>query len=115
MESVKVTVIGTGGESEGLVGGTTARTPTLQPNIYVNVISPFVAIVVRFLNVYVGMVVGLLGTAMTSQAITAPDFGSLLIKCMGLAVGGAVVLSLKDIVTIFARLENKFPLSTGQV
>lgn len=109
---VSVTVIGTG---DGLVKGAKAVTPPDQPNIIVNVVQPFVALAVRFAHTYVGMVVGLLGVSMTSDVIPAADFLSLLGKCAGLAVGGAVVLSLKDIVTIFGRLEDKYPLMTGGV
>lgn len=110
---VPITVIGT---SDGLVQGTTAKTPPDQPNLIISVVSPLMAIVVRFINTYIGMVVGLLAAGMAdSSAIPAVDFWHLLLKCGGLAIGGAVVLSLKDIVTIFGRLENKYPLLTGGV
>jgi hypothetical protein len=115
---VQVAIIGTGtGDGGGtpITSGTVAMTPDHMPNLAVRVITPVVAIAVRFLNVYIGTVVGLLVPAMTSNVIPAPDFYHLLMKCAGLAVGGAVVLSLKDIVTIFARLEQKFPLLTGSV
>jgi hypothetical protein len=112
VQPVAVTVIGT----PPVGGPVTVVTPgASQPNIVVTVVSPLVAIVVRFLNVYVGMVVGLLGTAMTSGAIAAPDFYHLVLKCGGLAIGGAVVLSLKDVVTVLSGLEQKFPLATGSV
>jgi hypothetical protein len=45
----------------------------------------------------------------------APDFAHLVLKCMSLAVAGAVVLSLKDLVTIFGKLEGKYPLLSGSV
>src|SRR5688572_22885280 len=92
MPPVSVTVVGTG---DGLVKGAKAVTPPDQPNIVVNVVTPIVALLVRFLHTYIGMVVGLLGVSMTSDAIPAADFGQLLWKCCGLAIGGAVVLSLK--------------------
>lgn len=109
---VTLTVIGTG---DGLVNCTTARTPPDQPNIIIQVVAPVVAIAIRFVNVYLGMIVGLLATAMTSNAIPAPDFGHLILKCAGLAIGGAVVLSLKDLVTVFTGWEKKFPLASGSV
>ena len=110
---VQITVVGTG---DGLVDGATGKTPADQPNLIISVISPALAILVRFLNVYIGTIVGLLAAAMAdSSAIPAPDFWHLLVKCAGLAIGGAVVLSLKDILTIFARLETRWPLLTGNV
>jgi len=112
MPPVAVTVIGTG---DGLVGGTKATTPPDQPNLVVNVVQPVVALLVRFVNVYIGNLVGLLAAGMTSNAIPASDFGHLVLKCASLAVASAVVLSLKDIVTVFGKLEQKFPLLTGSV
>lgn len=112
MPPVPVTIIGTG---DGLVQNAKATTPPDQPNIIVNIIPPAVALVVRFLNVYIGNLVGLLVAGMTSNAIPASDFGHLVLKCASLAVAGAVLLSLKDIVTILGKLENKYPLLSGSV
>ncbi len=115
VEPVKVAIVGTG--DGGLpASGTIATTPgSHNPNLIVEVISPIVALIVRFLNVYIGSLVGLLAAGMTSNAIPASDFWHLFLKCASLAVAGAVVLSLKDIVTIFAGLEKKFPLGSGSV
>ena len=100
----------------GLVAGTKAVTPHDQPNIVVNVVQPFVALFVRFLNVYIGNLVGLpRGHRDERHAIQASDFWHLFGKCAGLAVVGAVVLSLKDIITVTNKLEEKFPLLTGSV
>lgn len=109
---VPVTIIGTG---DGLVPGTKAITPHDQPNIVVNVVQPIVALFFRFVNVYIGNVVGLLAVGMTSSELPAADFGHLLLKCMGLAIAGSVVLLLKDVVTISQKLEQKYPLLTGSV
>ena len=109
---VPVTIIGTG---DGLVTGTKATTPHDQPNIVVNVVQPVVALALRFVNVYIGNVVGLLAVGITSHELPASDFYDLLLKCMGLAVAGAVVLTLKDVVTVTAKLEQKYPLLTGSV
>jgi hypothetical protein len=110
---VAVTIIG--GDPATTTGTIATTAGQTQPNLVITVVTPVVALAVRFLNVYLGMVVGLLGTAMTSSAITAPDFGHLILKCAGLAIGGAVVLSLKDLVTIFGKLEQKYPLATGSI
>jgi hypothetical protein len=115
VEPVKVSIVGTG--DGGLpASGTIATTPgSHNPNLIVEVISPVVALLVRFLNVYIGNLVGLLAAGMTSTVIPASDFWHLFLKCASLAVAGAVVLCLKDIVTIFAGLEKRFPLGTGSV
>lgn len=112
---VPVTIIGTMADAVPTTGTIGVTPGPQQPNVLITVVTPFMALLVRFLNVYVGMVVGLLGTAMTSTAIPAPDFLHLVLKCAGLAIGGAVVLSLKDLVTIFGRLEQKYPLATGSI
>jgi hypothetical protein len=115
VEPIHVAIVGTG--DGGLPAtGTVATTPgTHNPNLVVNIVSPLVALVVRFINVYIGNLVGLVTAGMTSNAIPAADFQHLVEKCAGLAVAGAVILTLKDIVTIFAGLEKKFPLGTGSV
>lgn len=115
IEPVSVAIIGTG--NGGLPAtGTVATTPgSHNPNLIVTVVSPIVALLVRFLNVYLGNLVGLVTAGVTSNAIPAQDFLHLVEKCAGLAVAGAVILSLKDIVTIFAGLEKKFPLGSGSV
>ncbi len=112
---VAVTVIGT--KSDAIpADGTVATVASAQaPNLLVTTVTPFIAIAIRFANVYIGLVIGLLGTAMTSNAITAPDFLHLLLKCMGLAVGGSVVLLLKDIGTVLSGLEKTHPLATGSI
>lgn len=109
---VVVTVVDAG---EGLVAGAKAQTPPDQPNIVLNVVQPIVALAVRFVHVYLGNLVGLLAAGMTSDIIPAKDFSHLVLECAGLAVAGAVVLLLKDIVTLTARLEQRFPLLTGSV
>lgn len=112
---VSVVVVGTG--NGGVVPtGTIAETPHAnQPNLIVTVVSPLVAIAIRFANVYVGSLVGILAGAMASDVIPAADFVHLLRACAGLALGGAVLLSLKDITTVLTGLEKRFPLLTGSV
>lgn len=109
---VPVTIVGTG---DGLVPGTKATTPPDQPNIVVNVVQPVVALLIRALNVYAGSVAGLVTVGMTSTELPAADFTHLLLKCAGLAIAPTVVLMIKDVVTITAKLEQKFPLLTGSV
>lgn len=112
---VTVTVIGTDAAGAPLTTGTQATTPDHQPNLIVQVVNPLVAVALRFLNVYLGNLVGLVTAGMTSNAIPAQDFGHLVAKCAGLAVAGAVVLSMKDILTVFSGLEKRWPLASGSV
>ena len=114
---IVVAVVGTteGGVATPLTTGTVAVTVDHMPNIVVRVVTPLAALVIRFLNVYIGTVIGLLSAGMTSNVLPAADFQHLLLKCMGLAIAGSVVLMLKDIVTIFGRLEQKYPLASGSI
>lgn len=112
---VPVTIIGTGDGGVSLAG-TVAKTPgDTQPNILINVVTPFVAILIRFLNVYIGSLAGILAGAMASEVIPAADFFQLFRICAGLALGGTVLLTLKDIGTVLTGMEKKFPLLTGSV
>ena len=113
IQPVSVTVIGT--ESDGLPPCTTATTPGLMPNIVVTVITPLVAIVVRFLNAYFTTLAGLITAGMATNVIPAEDFYHLVLKCATLSLAGAALGALKDIVTVFGKLEGKFPLATGSV
>ena len=119
LDPIPVTVIGTGSISGGpapMKTGTVATTAAPhQPNLLVTVISPLMAIVIRFINTYLTILVGLVAAGMTSDVIPHSDFISLVMKCLGLSVAGAGVGFLKDLVTVFGRLEEKFPLLTGNV
>ncbi len=115
VEPMTVAVIGTGDGSK-LPTGAIATTPgEHEPNLIVQVISPLVAIVVRSINTYITILVGLIAAGMTSNVIPASDFLHLVLKCAGLAVAGAAFGFLKDLVTVFGRLEQKYPLLTGSV
>lgn len=118
MLPVAVTIIGTSTGDGPLVPatGTIAKTPGAhQPDLIVTVVTPLMAIVIRFANVYIGSLAGILAGAMASDVIPAADFVHLFRACAGLALGGAVLLSLKDVATVLTGLEKKFPLLTGSV
>ncbi len=119
---VEVTVIGTPSTSgvppAPLTTGTIATTPDHQPNIVVNVVSPLVAILVRFLNLYLTTLVGLVAAGMTpagGKLLYTSDFVHLVLLCASLALPGAAVGFFKDLVTVFSRLEQAYPLLTGSV
>ncbi len=96
--------------------GTIAKTPGYwQPDLIVRAVTPLVAITIRFLNVYVGSLVGILTGAMASDVIPATDFWGLFGKCAGLALGGSILLLLKDVTTVLSGLEKSHPLASGSV
>lgn len=106
---VEVAVIGTTGAPPQVV-----TTPDHLPNLVVTMISPILAILVRFANVYLLTLVGLLGTSMTG-ALAAPDFWHLVLKCGEMALAPAGLALGKDLITVLSGLEQKFPLATGSV
>lgn len=111
---IEVTVIQGTGDRAPLASGLIS-TPADQPNIVVNVISPLVAILIRFLNTYLTTLVGLISAGMVTDIIPATDFVALVIACGKLSFAGAGLDALKNLVTIFGKLEGKFPLLTGNV
>lgn len=119
VEPVRVTVIGTGDGSR-LEKGTVAVTDgEHQPNVVINdVISPALAIGIRAGNLFLQTLVGLLVAAMTpagADLLYTSDFVHLLGTCASLSVPVTILGSLKDLITVFGRLEQKFPLLTGKV
>lgn len=116
MNPVTVSIIG--GTGDGTVMGTVAVTPHDQPNLVLNVVSPLVALVVRFGNVFATTLLGLLTAAISpagAKLLGAHDFGTLLFNCASLALAPACVDLLKNLVTIFGNLEHKYPLLTGSI
>ena len=118
--AVTVSVIGTG-DGSGLspsIDKTVAVTPDHQPNLIVQVIPPVTAITVRFVNLYLTVLVGLIVAGMTPEGgklLYTRDFIHLVTLCGSLAFPGAAVGLIKDIITVFGRLEGKYPLSTGSI
>lgn len=118
VSAVPVTLIGTGPGTD--MKGITAVTPSKNtPNIIVtSVISPLVAVLIRFIHLYLTTLVGLITAGVTPLAdnlIAYTDFMTLVTGCMLLAIPGPAIGALKDIITIFGRLEGKFPLLTGNI
>ena len=114
LEPVKVTIIGTG-DGTSLETGTVALTPKGQSNLIAIVVNPVIALLVRFLHAYGAALVGLLVGIPATGEVPFSDFWDLLVKSSTLALAGPCIALVKDLVTIFARLENKYPLWTGSV
>ena len=118
MDPIEITVIGTGPGTD--LTGTTAVTQVGSPNLMISkVISPLMAVLVRFIHAFGLSLVGLMTAALTpmGQEVLVPytDFLQLLLDCSRLAFAGAALGAIKDVVTIFKNLEGKFPLLTGNI
>lgn len=115
-----VMITGTGDGDGGLTQGQIIKTPAGQPNLVAQLVSPLVALAVRSVYTYMTIFVGLIGAGMTPAGAavlnpTAGDFFGMVIVCANLSVAGTLVGLAKDLLTIFGRLEAKFPLATGSV
>lgn len=106
IQPVQAVIIGTG---DGTVKQV-IETPAGQPDLIVTYIGPVLAILVRFVNTFLTILVGLVSAGMTTNIIPAHDFVELVWKCAQLSVAGAGFGLLKDLVTVFGKLEQKFPL-----
>lgn len=111
---ISVAAIGTG-TGDGGVTKTELVTSGKEPNVILTVVRPLFAILIRFINSYLTMLVGLVGAGMVSNIIPASDFIHLVTKCGILSLAGAGFSFLKDLVTIFGNLEKKYPLLTGSI
>lgn len=124
---IPITLVGPGTPEEGERRGVSpiptgetvfAVTPDHHPDLAVTFIAPVVAIVVRFINTFLVQFVGLLVAAMTpagGHVLYTHDFFHAVVLCANLALPGAGLGLAKDLVTIFGRLEGKYPLLTGSV
>lgn len=118
VEPVQVAVIGTGDGSR-LADGIVAATPGAhEPNLVVRVVTPIFAILIRFINMYLTTLVGLLGAAQTdagAKLLHTGDFAAMVATCASLSLAGPSIDLLKNLVTIFGKLEGKYPLLTGSI
>lgn len=117
-EDVKTVIIGGTGDG-GLSPGTKGEAVTsgMQPNIAYTVIGPALAIFVRFAHLFGVTWLALMATGgMTGQEILPwVDLQQLATKCAYAATITAGMGSAKDVVTLFGKLEQKFPFLTGNV
>ena len=111
-EMMKVAIVGTG---DGGIQPGTAITPGTSPNIIISVITPIVAILIRLANNYLTALVGLIVVGMTSDVIPYADFVGLVTMSAQLSIAPAGVAFLKDLITVFGKLEHRYPLATGSV
>jgi hypothetical protein len=104
--------------SPGTVQSQVVATPHGEPNIVIQAVRPIAAIAIRFANAFATAWVGLILAAMTpvgGKLLYTGDFLHAAAVCASLAFPGAAVSAAKDLVTIFGKLEGKYPLLTGGV
>ena len=121
---VPVTLIGT--SDNGLVPTTdrmVAHTvPSDQPNLYVKVITPILAIGIRALNLFLltfSAVLSAEGLAATgfdpTNVIKIADFKQAVMVAAWLGFLSAFVGTVKNLITVFGQLEGKYPLASGSI
>lgn len=109
---VKVAMIGTG--DGGLKSGT-AVTSGDQPNIAYQVIGPIRAIAIRAIKTYLTIFVALIGAGFTTTVLPWHTFAELATVSGKLALSGALLGLVKDLLTVFTDLEKRFPLLLGNI
>ena len=115
---VIATVIGSLADSVPTTGTVAATPGAQQPNVVMNIVTPGVAILVRFVNGFLAQFLGLITAGMTpagSKLLQPLDFWHLVLTCAALSLPGAGYGLIKDLVTIFGKLEQKYPLATGSI
>ncbi len=114
-----IAIIGSTGTGTGTGGapittGTVGTTPDHMPNTVYQVVSPLVAIAVRFAHLFGKTLLASI-TVGSSGLIPLGDFPHVFHASLEFALATAVVGFLGDCITIFSRLEQKFPLATGAI
>ncbi len=116
---VSIAIIGTESTSGGGVApipsGTVAQTPDHQPNLLVQVVPPVIAVIVRAVSLFLTTFVGLLTAAGVGIDGFSGDFHQVVGKCVTASLVVAGMGTLKNLVTIFGRLEGKWPIATGSI
>lgn len=118
IEPIKVAMIEGTGNGSPIPSGSVIATPDHQPNIIVQVVTPIMAITVRFGNAFFVSMVGLLTAAMTpagGHLLYTSDFMHLMETCASLSLPIAGLGLVKDLVTVFGKLEGRYPLATGSI
>lgn len=119
-EAIKIPVIqGTGdGRLPAAMQGTLLPTPgTQNANVVMVVVPVVVALAVRAGHMFFSTFVATISAAGASSALGGPDILSSIDWATAAYVAGSAVAVdfAKNCLTIFARLETKFPLITGSV
>lgn len=111
---ILVTVVGSGKEVG--VSGAVGVTGEGQANLITQVITPVMALAVRFGHRFIDALIGAealktLDTMADWNLIQGGAFKAALMIALATAVWGLI----RDLGTVFTKLEGRFPLSTGNV
>lgn len=124
IEPMKVAIVSGAGTGEGgnpITTGTVGTTPDRHPNVVFTVVGPIRAIAIRFVNSFLAGFVGFLSGAPLIDKVAGmqlfefSDLQDLVVKSAVAALAPAIIGLLKDLVTIFGKLESKYPLLTGNI
>ena len=111
MDSIKVSTIGNTGDGKQI----TVVTDGNDPNYVVSIFTPVAALVIRYIHIWLTVFSALLAAGMTTDLLPARDFLTLCETCAKLSISGATVDLIKNLITIFGKLEGKYPIVTGSV
>lgn len=108
---VSITTIG-----ETALPPTVVQTPAGHPNLVVTVVTPLVAILVRFGNTFCVSLAGTLAAGgLTTTLMPHTNLVGLIQSAAIIAASIAGVGLVKDCATVFSGLEKTFPLASGSV
>lgn len=111
--SVTVLAIGTG-TGDGTGNGTpmqVVETPEGHKNVAIKFVTPLMAITVGFVVTFLTVLLAVVAAAGTApDLLPFNDFRQLLEKSATIALSSACFNLLKDLLTLFTALKNKFPL-----
>ena len=107
---ITAVVIGGTGDSPLPKDKALATTPHGQPNIIVQVVTPFMAILIRAVSMFCTTLLSIVTVAMPTGLIPASTFGELLWKSASFAVAATVLDLFRNVITLFGKLERDYPL-----
>lgn len=115
---VPVTLIGTMKDIVPTTGTVATVASAASPNLVVQVVTPFVAILVRAINLFLVSLSGFVTAGLTpsgSKMLGGPDFFHLIVIGAGFAIAPVGIGVIKDLITVFGKLEQQYPLATGSI
>ena len=115
---VAISIIGTGdGGVHPTPDKTIAVTPDHQPNLLVQVVTPIVAITVRAINLFLVAFSAALTVAGIGgdKILPVADMEHAITLGLWMGLSAAGVGTVKNLITVFGRLEGKYPLGTGSI
>lgn len=108
---VTVLAIGTGTGDGRAPSNQMVTTSFHQKNVVMHFVTPLAAITIGFVVTFLTVLLAVITAASAApDMIPFTDFVQLLEKASAVALTGAVLNLLKDLLTLFTDLKNKYPL-----